>query len=138
MSIFAKSGFCFSFDVVIPKEKQNPDLANILIKNELPGIFNWVLRGTNELRRRRFKFPPTEGSRKAVLRTLLGANPILAWLKAYSIRNEKNDSHEFPVYISAQDMYESFVMFCKDNEVEERDPHSSEVWQDYVGQVFLL
>lgn len=110
-----------SFDVVIPKEKQNPDLANILIKNELPGIFNWVLRGTNELRRRRFKFPLTEGSRKAVLRTLLGANPILAWLKAYSIRNEKNDAHEFPVYISAQDMYESFVMFCKDNEVEERE-----------------
>src|SRR3712207_6220951 len=52
-----------SFDVTIPKERQNPELASILIKNEISGIFNWVLRGTNELWRRFFKFPRSEERR---------------------------------------------------------------------------
>ena len=109
-----------SFDVVIPKSRQNPELANILIRDELPGIFNWVLRGTNEIRARKFRFPTSTGSRYQLLMTKLGANPILAWLDTYGIRNDKLGPKEISVWIPTNVLYKSFVQFCEDNDVEEQ------------------
>ncbi|MCF8272976.1 MAG: DUF5906 domain-containing protein [Flavobacteriaceae bacterium] len=37
------------FDVVIPPEKQDKNLHNKIIENELSGVFNWVLEGLNRL-----------------------------------------------------------------------------------------
>jgi putative DNA primase/helicase len=37
------------FDVVIPPEKQDKNLHNKIIENELSGVFNWVLKGLNRL-----------------------------------------------------------------------------------------
>ncbi|MBA2335154.1 MAG: DNA primase, partial [Blastocatellia bacterium] len=33
------------FDVTIPEEKRNPNLAKQIIENELSGVFNWILDG---------------------------------------------------------------------------------------------
>lgn len=38
-----------SFDVVIPEERQDKDLAKRIISTELSGIFNWVLEGLKRL-----------------------------------------------------------------------------------------
>ena len=35
--------------MTIPKEKQNKQLANVIIDSELPGIFNWALAGLSRL-----------------------------------------------------------------------------------------
>jgi putative DNA primase/helicase len=37
------------FDVTIPESEQNNGLANEIIKDELPGVFNWVLTGLKRL-----------------------------------------------------------------------------------------
>ncbi len=37
------------FDVTIPPEKQDKNLHNKIIENELSGVFNWVLDGLNRL-----------------------------------------------------------------------------------------
>lgn len=37
------------FEVTIPEEDQNPELAKEIISKELSGIFNWVLAGLNRL-----------------------------------------------------------------------------------------
>lgn len=37
------------FNVYIKPEKRDPQLANRIINNELPGVFNWVLDGLNRL-----------------------------------------------------------------------------------------
>jgi putative DNA primase/helicase len=37
------------FDVTIPHEKQDKNLHNKIIDNELSGVFNWVLEGLNRL-----------------------------------------------------------------------------------------
>lgn len=108
-----------SFDVVIPKDRQNPELANILIREEMSGIFNWVLRGTNEIRARKFRFPTSTGSRYQVLKTLLGSAPVLAWVKAYGIRNEKAATKELSEWITTATLYQSFKQFCEDNDVEQ-------------------
>lgn len=38
------------FDVTIPKEERNPELASEIIAEELPGILNWALLGLTRLR----------------------------------------------------------------------------------------
>ena len=37
------------FEVTIPDEEQNKGLANEIINEELPGVFNWILTGLNRL-----------------------------------------------------------------------------------------
>lgn len=37
------------FNVTIPEERQDKELASKIIANELPGIFNWVLEGVDRL-----------------------------------------------------------------------------------------
>ncbi|MDE3142608.1 MAG: DNA primase [Bacteroidota bacterium] len=37
------------FDVTISEDERDPELANKIIANELPGVFNWVLEGLERL-----------------------------------------------------------------------------------------
>ncbi len=37
------------FEVVIPEAEQDPDLADKIIENELPGVLNWALEGLDRL-----------------------------------------------------------------------------------------
>lgn len=110
-----------SFDVTIPKEKQDPLLAAKIIRDELSGVFNWVLEGERMLRKRKFMFPSAEGSRKQLILSLLGTQPVLSWLRAYEIRNDKVAKNEVSIWMQAKTMYESFVQFCEDNNLEHEE-----------------
>lgn len=109
-----------SFDVTIPKERQDPELAAKIIDKELSGVFNWVLRGSLEVRRRKFQFPAAEGSIMQMLRSLIGSQPVRAWVKAYSIGNEANTKGEIFGWYKAAFLYERFVKFCRDNDMDEK------------------
>lgn len=37
------------FRVTIPENEQDPELAQKIIENELPGVFNWILKGARRL-----------------------------------------------------------------------------------------
>ena len=106
-----------SFEYSVPKEKQNPALSRELVE-EYPGIFNWILRGSRELKRRKFVFPSSEGNRRQILLAQLQMNPVIAWINAYQMRKEAHAVHEEPVYIPTQDMIKSLEQFCKDNNVD--------------------
>lgn len=110
-----------SFDVTIPPEKQDKQLASKIIRDELPGVFNWVLEGARKLRKRRFQFPSAEGSRKQLILSLLKTQPIMAWIKAYEIRPQAGAKGEVGLWISAKSMYAYFLQFCKDNDLDEED-----------------
>ena len=106
-----------SFDVTIPKERQNPHLAQDLITN-YPGIFNWIVRGAQDLIRRKFVFPPSEGHRRQLLLTQLKSNATLAWVSAYGLRHEPCANQENYVWINAKDILASIEAFCQDNYAE--------------------
>lgn len=110
-----------SFDVSIPADRQDPELASKIIRNELSGVFNWVFRGMLELKKRRYRFPAAEGSRKQLLKSLLGSQPILAWIRAYSLRNEAEAKKEVGLWFQSQVLYDSLVQFCRDNNLDEED-----------------
>ncbi len=106
-----------SFDVTIPKSRQNRNLSQELVR-EYPGIFNWVVRGARELKRRKFMFPPSEGSRRQVLKAQLNINPVLAWASAYQMRCEPLARGEVGLYIPTCELLDSLAKFCEDNNVE--------------------
>lgn len=106
------------FDVTIPKEKQDKELAARIIKDELPGVFNWVLRGAKELRARKFVFP--EDKRCEFYKSLanMDANPVAVWMDKYNMHPTKEYPDEAPRNISAAYLYNMFVRFCEDNDRE--------------------
>lgn len=107
---------CISFNVVIPPHKQNKSLA-FELKSEYPGIFNWILRGAKELRRKKFVFPATEGNRRQIILSQLAHNPVLAWVTAYRMRSEKGINGEQAVEFSTSDLMMYLEQFCVDNDV---------------------
>lgn len=46
---FFRRFIIINFEVTIPEEERDPDLAQKIIKDELPGVFNWVLVGLTRL-----------------------------------------------------------------------------------------
>lgn len=110
-----------NFEVTIAKEKQDPLLAAKIIKEELSGVFNWVLEGEKLLRKRQFMFPEAEGSKKHKIMSYLKTNPVVSWLMAYGIRQQKGVRGEVPMWMSATTLYESFIQFCNDNNVDDED-----------------
>jgi len=106
-----------SFDVTVPKERRNPHLAQDLIGN-YPGIFNWIVRGAQEVVRRRFVFPNSEGHRRQLMLTQLRVNPVTAWVNAYGLRWEMNARNETCAWIHTKDVKASLEAFCQDNDVD--------------------
>lgn len=105
------------FEYIVPKNKQNPALERELVA-EYPGIFQWILRGCKELKRKKFIFPSSEGSRRQLMLAQLQINPVLAWVNAYQMRWDMRARNENYEYIKAKDMMESLERFCQDNNVE--------------------
>lgn len=108
-----------SFDVTIPKERQDPDLAGKIVRGELSGVFNWVFRGALELKRRKYRFPVAKGSEVQLLKSLLESHPIQAWIRTYGMQSDARVKNEISIWLPSLKLYEYFVRFCKDNNVDE-------------------
>lgn len=108
-----------SFERTIPRYQQDPNLAFKIIDTELPGIFNWVVRGAREIRRRGFLFPSSDASLKLKVRSLLATNPMSAWCIAYGIRPEPLAPTETATLFSPTLMYKCFSSFCEFNDSED-------------------
>lgn len=110
-----------NFDVTIPRYKQDPSLAFRIIQSDLPGVFNWVLRGAMELKRRRFQFPESETTMKQIVRSLFTTNAPKSWMLAYGLRPSGNIVGELHTAILGLVMYDSFRQFCIDNNMDEQE-----------------
>lgn len=106
-----------SFDVTIPKEKQNPALSRELVE-EYSGIFNWIVRGCKELRRRKYIFPDSEGHRRQMLLTQLKANPVISWANCYGLRPDACVRTETYLWLPVSTMMKSLEQFCEDNNAD--------------------
>src|SRR3546814_5162530 len=47
--LFFRRFIIMPFNVTIPKEKRDKYLAKRIVKDELPGVFNWILKGLSRL-----------------------------------------------------------------------------------------
>lgn len=107
-----------NFDITIPKYKRDPNLAFKIIDHELSGVFNWVMRGAKEIRRRHFMFPPSDASLRTTVLSLVETNPVSAWILSYRIRPEAQAPGETATIMKSDDLYASFTAFCEANDLE--------------------
>ncbi len=93
------------FDVTISESEQDRHLAQKIIKNELSGVFNWVLEGLNRLLTQK-QFTECESVRQAVEQYEKESDSVKQYI---SERNYVPSSGDF---ISIKTLYEDYRLFC--------------------------
>lgn len=103
------------FEVVIPEQAQNRHLAADL-RDEFPGILNWILRGALQLKRNHYFFPESGNNNRMMLRNIAQTNITLSWFKARRIRLEPGIAGEIENWINASDLYSDLCYYARAND----------------------
>lgn len=96
-----------SFDVTIPTEKRNPNLAKEIIETELSGVFNWVLEGLKRLLIQK-NFTQSKAIQTALDNYRKESDSVAMFLDDENY--EPNDEH-----ILLKNLYPEYRNFCRDN-----------------------
>ena len=93
------------FEVMIPENERDPELAKRIIRDELPGIFNWVLEGLQRLLQQR-KFTQSDIVDKTVAQYRQQSDSVQLFL----IEEDyvKDDTQELPL----KQLYNMYKDFC--------------------------
>lgn len=102
------------FQQVIPEEMQNKHLANDL-KEEYPGILNWIVRGARYLRQRKFVFPKSDNSERQRYVVMGENNVTLSWVFARNLRFCKNGMNDTYELIPSKVMYDDMCKYAEKN-----------------------
>lgn len=97
------------FEVFIPEHEQDRELAEKL-KSELPGIFNWAMKGLERLRENRYKIQVPERVREIVSEYVKDNNAVMRWLDDVGIiprwNNDDNPQCEWSCNTELYAMWE--------------------------------
>lgn len=99
------------FAVTIPEAERNADLAEQIIKDELPGVFNWILEGLNRILKNR-KFSKCEAAEKALREFKKQSDSVALFL-------EDNESGRYEPaleeYVKQDFLFSEYRSFCTSN-----------------------
>jgi putative DNA primase/helicase len=93
------------FDVTIPAHERDTTLANQIIKNELSGVFNWVLNGLERLLKQG-EFSKCEASEKVLEKYKKESDSVAMFL------DEKEYEPSLKETISWTDIFHEYKLFC--------------------------
>lgn len=96
------------FDVTINENKQDIDLAEKIIKNELSGIFNWLLKGLERILEQR-KFTHCDASEKALADFRLKSDSVALFVEEFGFVKTEN------VKAPLAELYTAYKKFCADD-----------------------
>lgn len=102
------------FNVTIPDEKQNLSLHTEL-KEELPGILNWILVGRRRIEKNGFKISESEAVKDAVHKYKIDSNSILKFLEEVEYCHSPLYKNHPPEEISASDFYQKYKNYCHES-----------------------
>ncbi len=96
------------FKVTIPEKEQDINLSQKIIKNELPGIFNWILKGLKRLLKNK-QFITSEIVEKEINTYKKESDSVLMFLEdeKYTI---STTSHTY-----LKEIYMHYKLYCLDN-----------------------
>ncbi len=98
----------FVFDQIVPEEKRDVNLAKDLIRDELPGIFNWALKGARRLQAQGGAFTPSAVCEREFKRYRVDCNPVAAFLaECCNVAEGLN--------IRKQSLYQTYKEWCDNN-----------------------
>ncbi|MHA3789979.1 DNA primase family protein [Flavobacterium hauense] len=98
------------FQTTIPPEKQDKELAQKIIENELSGVFNWIISGLNRLLENK-KFTESDIIRKQVQQYQLESDSILMFLDDEEYITSTTET------IAASTLYGHYKSYCFENGV---------------------
>ena len=93
------------FDITIPAEQQDKELAMKIIRNELSGVFNWVLRGLDRLLLQK-QFTVSEAVNRQIDEYKKQSDNILFFL------NEENYSVDANESKPLKELFSEYRFFC--------------------------
>ena len=96
------------FEVTIPENERNPRLAQIIIENELPGVFNWVLEGLGRLLGNN-RFSESKAAKEALNDYRVKSDSVALFIEENDITKSDSQSAELQV------IYASYDYFCKEH-----------------------
>jgi putative DNA primase/helicase len=96
------------FEVTIPESEQDKELALKIIKNELSGVFNWVIGGLKRLLEQK-GFTYCEAVQNALKQYEKESDSVKQFLEE---QGYVKDSHD---YIPLKELYNEFRGFCYDD-----------------------
>ena len=95
------------FDITIPEEKQDKQIAQKIIRNELSGVFNWVLEGLKRLLHQK-QFTRSEAVDNILERYMKESNSVILFLEEEGYRASLDE------YVQLKDLYNEYKLFCYD------------------------
>ncbi len=100
------------FEVTIPEEEQDKELSGKIIKNELSGVFNWVLEGLKRLLARK-KFSRSEAVEKQLQEYRLQSDSVHLFLEeeGYEKHQYGHDTHAMKMAF----LFGEYRLFCYEN-----------------------
>lgn len=96
------------FNETIPENEQDIELASKIIKNELSGVFNWILDGLNRLLKQK-KFTESDTVRKMNKDFREQSDSVQMFL---SDNNYQKSAYD---YVSLKDLFNEYKQFCLDD-----------------------
>jgi putative DNA primase/helicase len=92
------------FDVTIPEDKQDKELANKIINNELSGVFNWILLGLDRLLKQK-KFSQCEAVENARSDYEKQSDSVKMFIEDYEYKTSTE-------YTTVSDLYQQYKNYC--------------------------
>lgn len=96
------------FTETIPQQEQDPDLAAKIVRNELPGVFNWVIEGLDRLLKQR-RFSECRAADEALAQYRLESDSVSMFVQERGYRRSATGE------LLLQHIYQEYRDFCSDD-----------------------
>lgn len=96
------------FDVTIPEDKQDKELASKIIQQELSGVFNWVLEGLHRILSQK-KFSPCKAAEDILKQYRKEADSVAMFLED---NNYQKDSEQ---YLTTKELHRHYREYCQED-----------------------
>ena len=101
---FFRRFLIIGFDVTIPENKQDKQLANKIINNELSGVFNWILKGLDRVLKQK-KFSKCEAVESARSNYEKQSDSVKMCIEDYEYKTSTN-------YTPISELYQKYRAYC--------------------------
>ena len=95
------------FEVTIPEDKQDKQLAQKIIRNELSGVFNWVLEGLKRMLNQK-NFTQSNVVDNVLKKYIKESNSVALFLE------EEDYTESYDEYVPLRELYVKYKSFCYD------------------------
>lgn len=96
------------FKVTIPEEERDPSLASKIIDTELPGIFNWVMKGLDRLLLNR-KFTYSSAVESLIKKYRTESDTVQLFIQEFELLQDNNTE------IALKVLFDQFKSFCSES-----------------------